>query len=208
MFSEIFSSIFKKEDDVSQKKEAKKVLEKGSEECPLSQNEFNELRKAQLKEEQLVYFTGYIDNSSEPEKSHAQYFNFVQKDSDNCSVNFIKSRKRIAVSLALKNKEDNSFETNNLSLLLKNNGKTIKEIGLKINVDLPMENKKELVSLIYGKLEDDFNSLTAFNNRKEDFKEYQDQKLRKELFFLIAAFIRKKSNNEISDASNLILFKN
>lgn len=204
MIGEDFFSIFNGKNKAPQKGEINKTPEKGTKENPYSKSEFTELKTQRLKKDQMFYFSAYVENSSDEENSSAYYLNFVHKDSDRCSVNFTKSQDRIAVSLVLKKREDDSFETNNLLLLLKSNGKVAKEISLKINNDLSMDNKRELVANVYRKLENDFNHLTAANKQKGELKEFHDQELRQELFFSIAAFVREKSG--VDDASDLIKF--
>jgi len=193
MFGEKFLNNFKM---VNSKKgqEPEVIHKKGSLENPYSLTEFQSLKNERLRDEHLMHFDGYIKEANDPKNSNARYLNFVEKDSNNYSVNLSPSQKRTYTCLnTVRDEKGSPFSK--LSFFIKD-GILNKKMTLKIGHDLPLQAKKEIVDIIYRKL-DDKKFTSNYAKWSEEAKADKEAECREELLGTVTKIVRK--NIEISD---------
>lgn len=193
MFGENFLNSFKM---VNSKKvqEAEVIHEKGSLQNPYSLAELEILKKERLKNDKITHFNGYVNKSSDPKNPDVKHFNFVEKYSNNYTVNFSSPQKITCVYLnAIK--DEQGFSSSELSFSARE-GILNKKIIFKINHDLPLKVKKEIVDTIYKKL-DEKQITSNYAKWSEEAKAIKEAECREDLLFTVAGIIRK--NIDIPD---------
>lgn len=193
MFGEKFLNSFKM---VNSKKvqEAEVIHEKGSLQNPYSLAELEILKKERLKNDKITHFNGYVNKSSDPKNPDVEHFNFVEKYSNNYTVNFSSPQKITRVYLnAIK--DEQGFSSSELSFSARE-GILNKKIIFKINHDLPLKVKKEIVDTVYRKLEERKYTSNYVKWDKEA-KVTLEAECREDLLSIVAGIIRK--NIDIPD---------
>ena len=193
MFGEKFLNSFKM---VNSKKvqEAEVIHEKGSLQNPYSSAEFQALKRERLREEQMMHFDGYIKDPNDQQNLNAKYLNFVEKDSNNYTVNLSPSQRRTYTCLnTIKNEQ--GLPVSKLSFFVKD-GILNKKLILEIGHNLPLRVKKEIVDTIYKKL-DEKQITSNYAKWSEEAKAIKEAECREDFLFTVAGIIRK--NIDIPD---------
>ena len=168
--------------------EAEVIHEKGSLQNPYSLAELEILKKERLKNDKITHFNGYVNKSNDPKNPDVKHFNFVEKDSNNYTVNFSSPQKITRVYLNTI-KDEQGFSNSKLSFSARE-GILNKKIIFKINHDLPLKVKKEIVEAVYNKLEEKKFTSNYFR-WDEEAKANLETECRQEFLSTVAGIVRK-----------------